>query len=234
MNAHLRRINLDMKDVQALLFDLDNTLMDRDYTFRSFSTQFVQDLLGHLESTAAQQVIEEMILRDADGYRDKDGYFEELSQVLPWQSPVSAADIRIYYDEHYAGHGAAMRHAETILNYCRERGYRLGLVTNGKIDIQHAKIDLLGIRQHFNVIVISAEEGISKPDSEIYGLALERMGVDADHTVFIGDHPINDIWGAGKAGMKGIWLQRNHQWDDNLDVVPWKTIRELDELKDIL
>ncbi|MDQ0193324.1 HAD family hydrolase [Paenibacillus wynnii] len=223
-----------MKEVQAIIFDLDNTLMDRDYTFRSFSTQFVQDLLGHLEPEAAEQVVEEMILRDADGYRDKDGFFEELSQVLPWQTHVTAADIRAYYDEKYAGHGAVMKHAETILNYCRDRGYILGLLTNGKKDIQHAKIDLLSLRHHFKDIVISAEVGISKPDPEIYQLALERLGVDAAHTLFIGDHPVNDIWGAGKAGMKGIWLRRNHIWDDHLDICPWKIINELDELKEIL
>ena len=223
-----------MKDVHALLFDLDNTLMDRDYTFRSFSVQFVRDLLGHLESEVAGQVVEDMILRDADGYRDKDGYFEELSQTLPWQTQVTAADIRAYYDENYAGHGAIMKHAESILNYCRDKGYVLGLVTNGKKDIQHAKIDLLNLRHYFKVIVISGEVGISKPDPDIYRLTLERLGVDADHSLFIGDHPVNDIWGAGKAGIDGIWLRKNHVWDHNLDILPWKTIHELDELKKIL
>ncbi|WP_410510941.1 HAD family hydrolase [Paenibacillus sp. BR2-3] len=223
-----------MKEVQALLFDLDNTLMDRDHTFRSFCTQFVQDILGHLEPDSAQKVVEDMIVRDADGYRDKDGFFEELSQVLPWQNPVPASDIRAYYDESYSAHGAIMKHAETVLDYCKERGYILGLVTNGKKDIQHAKIDLLGLRHYFQVIVISAEEGISKPDPEIYRLALERLGADPGKTLFIGDHPVNDIWGAGKAGMEGIWLRRNHMWDETLDIRPWKTISGLDELKNIL
>ena len=223
-----------MNNIQALLFDLDNTLMDRDHTFRSFSMQFVQDLLGHLEPAAAEQVVEEMIVRDADGYRDKDGFFEELSQVLPWQNAVSAAQIRAYYDENYAGHGAAMKDAEAILEYCRDRGYILGLVTNGKIDIQHAKIDLLNIRHYFKELIISAEVGIQKPNPEIYRLALERLGFDAAQTLFIGDHPVNDIWGAGKAGIAGIWLRRNHQWDELLDLTPWKTINELDELRGIL
>jgi putative hydrolase of the HAD superfamily len=223
-----------MKEVQALIFDLDNTLMDRDYTFRSFSTQFVQDFLGHLEPKEAQAVIEDMILRDADGYRDKDGFFAELSEVLPWEQPVTAGHIRAYYDESYINHGAPMKHAEEILRYCQERGYVLGLVTNGKKDIQNTKIDILGLRDYFKVIVISGEVGIAKPSPEIYQLAVERLGVTADETLFIGDHPVNDIWGAGKAGLEGIWLQRKHAWDDQLDIKPWKRINELDELKSIL
>ncbi|WP_342479951.1 HAD family hydrolase [Paenibacillus sp. FSL L8-0340] len=223
-----------MNKVQALLFDLDNTLMDRDSTFRSFSEQFVRDFLGHLQPEEAQRVVEDIIVRDADGYRDKDGFFAELSEVLPWEKAVSAADIRTYYDETYTGHGALMKYAEDILNYCREQGYILGLVTNGKKQIQYGKIDLLGLRGFFKSIVISGEAGISKPDPAIYRLALERLGTTAEQTLFIGDHPVNDIWGAGKAGMETIWLKRNHEWDDKLDVHPWKTIHELDELKGIL
>ncbi|OKP85936.1 hydrolase [Paenibacillus sp. P3E] len=223
-----------MRKVQALLFDLDNTLMDRDHTFRSFSRKFVQDFLGHLEPREAERVVEDIILRDADGYRDKDGFFAELSDVLPWQKPLSAIDIRAYYDKTYITHGALMKHAAHILEYCRERGYILGLVTNGKKDIQYGKIDLLQLRGYFKAIVISGEVGISKPDPEIYRHALDRLGAAAEETLFIGDHPVNDIWGAAKAGMETIWLKRNHPWDEQLDALPWKTIHELDELKTII
>ncbi|AIQ53132.1 HAD family hydrolase [Paenibacillus sp. FSL R7-0331] len=223
-----------MRIKEALLFDLDNTLMDRDQTFRSFSTQFVKDALGHLSEEEAQQVIEDIIVRDADGYRDKNGFFAELSEVLPWQTPLSAAEIRAYYDKNYAGYGAAMRHAAEILQYSREKGYILGLVTNGYKDLQDGKIDLLGLRGYFKAIVISGEVGIRKPDPAIYKLALEQLGASAEQTLFIGDHPVNDIWGAGKSGMDTVWLKRNHPWDDGLDVQPWRTINELDELKGII
>jgi putative hydrolase of the HAD superfamily len=110
----------------------------------------------------------------------------------------------------------------------------MGLVTNGRKDIQDGKIDLLALREYFAAIVISGEAGIAKPDPDIYRLALERLGYAAEETLFIGDHPVNDIWGAGKAGMATIWLRRNHAWDDKLDVQPWKIIDELDELKAII
>lgn len=223
-----------MKEVQALLFDLDNTLMDRDHTFRSFSRKFVQDFLGHMGPEEAERTVEDIIVRDADGYRDKDGFFAELSDVLPWRKKVTAADIRAYYDRTYITHGALMKHAVEMLEYCRERGYTLGLVTNGKKDIQYGKIDLLKLRGYFKAIVISGEAGISKPDPEIYRFALERLESTAEETLFIGDHPVNDIWGAAKAGMETIWLKRNHPWDEKLDAHPWKTIHELDELKSIL
>ncbi|MEK3905059.1 HAD family hydrolase [Paenibacillus sp. FSL R7-0179] len=223
-----------MREVQALLFDLDNTLMDRDQTFRSFSMKFVQDFLGHLSGEQAVQVVEDMIIRDADGYRDKDGFFAELSEVLPWEKALTAAEIRAYYDETYIRHGAIMKHALETLEYCRDRGYPLGLVTNGGTDIQYGKIDLLGLRGYFRTIVISGEAGISKPDPAIYRLALERLGSTAEQTIFIGDHPVNDIWGAARSGMDTIWLKRNHAWDESLNVKPVAVIQELEELRGII
>ncbi|QUL52493.1 HAD family hydrolase [Paenibacillus tritici] len=223
-----------MREVQALLFDLDNTLMDRDQTFRSFSTKFVSDFLGHLSEEQTARVVEDMIVRDADGYRDKDGFFAELSEVLPWEKALTAAEIRDYYDETYLAHGAMMKHAVQTLEYCRDRGYPLGLVTNGSTDIQYGKIDLLGLRGYFRTIVISGEVGISKPDPRIYQLALERLGSTAEQTLFIGDHPVNDIRGAAESGMDTIWLKRNHPWDESLNVKPIAIIQELDELRGIL
>ncbi|WP_151736258.1 HAD family hydrolase ['Paenibacillus yunnanensis' Narsing Rao et al. 2020] len=220
-----------MEEMKGILFDLDNTLMDRDSTFRGFSTQFVCDKLGHLAPEEAQRVVEDIIVRDQDGYRDKNGFFRELSDVLPWDTKLSAEEIRDYYETNYAGHGAIMKDAIDVLEYCRSKGYVLGLVTNGEQAIQDGKIDLLGLRKYFKAIVISGAVGIRKPDPAIYKLALERMETAAAHTLFIGDHPVNDIWGAGKAGMTTIWLKRNHAWDDSLDVHPWKTIHELDELR---
>ncbi|AIQ64342.1 hydrolase [Paenibacillus stellifer] len=219
---------------KALLFDLDNTLMDRDSTFRSFGTQFISHYFGHLNSSEQLVLVEDMIVRDADGYRDKDGFFHELSEVLPWKEPVTAADIREYYDTNYAGHGALMKDAVECLEYLAASGYVLGLVTNGKSDIQRGKIEMLNLGDYFKTIVISGEAGISKPDEAIYRLALERLGFGAEETLFIGDHPVNDIWGAGRTGMQGIWLRRNHPWDDKLGVRPWRTIDELCELKEIL
>lgn len=223
-----------MREVQGLLFDLDNTLMDRDQTFRSFSTAFARKFLSHLNEEQTAQVVEDIIVRDADGYRDKDGFFAELSGVLPWQKAVSAEEIREYYDETYIRHGAIMKHAAETLEYCKRRGYPLGLVTNGSRDIQYGKIDLLGLRGYFRTIVISGEVGIWKPDPGIYQLALKRLGTPADKTLFIGDHPVNDIEGAARAGMKTVWLKRNHSWDDSLQARPVATIQELDELQQII
>lgn len=108
------------------------------------------------------------------------------------------------------------------------------MLTNGYSLLQNGKIDTLQLRRFFDQIVISEETGYRKPDERIYRIALERLGTSAEETLIIGDHPENDIWGAAQAGIRGIWLRRNHTWSDRLQGRPWQEISELDEIVTIL
>ncbi|GJM80905.1 hypothetical protein HMSSN139_34010 [Paenibacillus sp. HMSSN-139] len=61
--------------LKAVLFDLDNTLMDRDHTFRSFASQLVRECLVPMDEMRREALVAEMIERDRDGYRPKEGFF---------------------------------------------------------------------------------------------------------------------------------------------------------------
>ncbi|MNN73951.1 Pyrimidine 5'-nucleotidase YjjG [compost metagenome] len=91
------------------------------------------------------------------------------------------------------------------------------------------------LRHFFDAIIVSGDLGIKKPDERIYRIALERLGASAEETVIVGDHPVNDIWGAAQLGIRGIWLLRNHKWNEELQGgKPWKEINELNELLPLL
>ena len=65
-----------------------------------------------------------------------------------------------------------------------------------------------GIRKYFDILILSAEEGVAKPDPEIFRRALERAGCEPDEAVMIGDRLDNDIIPAAKLGMKTVWVRR--------------------------
>jgi putative hydrolase of the HAD superfamily len=67
--------------------------------------------------------------------------------------------------------------AVMLINQLKQRGFKLGIITNGSVHWQHAKIDFAGIRSHFDTIVVSDEVGIKKPDSLIFQMALDRLSV---------------------------------------------------------
>ncbi len=219
--------------IKAVIFDLDNTLMDRDHAFRAFSERLVADYLGHVDEGLARDIIGYMRITDADGYREKRGFFEELVERLPWATKPSVDELFAYYQEHYMKEAQLMEYAHQAITACREQGFRLGMLTNGTYEIQYGKVLHLGLEDKFDVILTSGEAGIKKPDKQIYEMILERLGTSGAETVFVGDHPVNDIWGAAQVGMRGVFLRRSFAWDDELGMKPWRTIDELDELEAI-
>ncbi|MGG6311235.1 HAD family hydrolase [Paenibacillus macerans] len=221
--------------LKAVLFDLDNTLMDRDYTFRHFARQLVRECLVPMEEAQQDRLVTEMIESDADGYRPKEGFFLELIETLPWSKKPALYELKQYYDRNYMAHAKAMDFAAETLETCRSMGLRLGIITNGYSHLQHGKIDRLNLRAYFDAIIVSGDVDIGKPDPRIYRLALERLGTRPEETIIVGDHPRNDIWGAAQAGLRGIWLRRKHAWDEGLDGgKPWRTVSELNEIPELL
>lgn len=221
--------------LRAVLFDLDNTLMDRDHTFKSFAEQLVDECLESVNSGTRQRLVDYMIESDADGYRSKDGYFQELIDNLPWSGTMTMSRLKEYYSQHYMSHAKVMNYAMDAIEACKINGLKLGIITNGISQLQHGKIDRLELRNHFDTIVVSGDIEIKKPDKRIYLTALDQLGVTAEETVIIGDHPRNDIWGAAQVGIKGVWLRRKHVWSSELDDgAPWKIIDELNELSGII
>jgi putative hydrolase of the HAD superfamily len=102
---------------------------------------------------------------------------------------------------------AAFADALTFLDVAREAGLALAVVTNGSTIAQRAKIDLLG-RERFASVVVSAEHGVAKPDAAVFRIALDELGVASTEAVHIGDHPVNDVEGARRAGIPAILLDR--------------------------
>ena len=57
-----------------------------------------------------------------------------------------------------------------------------------------------------DVVVVSGDEGMSKPDPRIFQIALDRLGVTAPQAVMVGDSWATDITGATRAGIRAVWF----------------------------
>lgn len=80
--------------------------------------------------------------------------------------------------------------------------YRTGLLSNAWDDLRET-LQRLGLADALDALVISAEEGLLKPDPAIYRLALERLGVTPAQAVFVDDREEN-IAAARALGMHGV------------------------------
>jgi HAD superfamily hydrolase (TIGR01549 family) len=97
--------------------------------------------------------------------------------------------------------------AVPTLERLKSEGYKLGLVSNAPPDTLKA-IDALGLPRYLPTIVVSGIVGFSKPNPEIFRIALRRAESEANETVHVGDLYEADVLGARNAGIKGVLIDR--------------------------
>lgn len=85
--------------------------------------------------------------------------------------------------------------------------YSLGIIANQPPGTRK-RLHRHGILQFFDLIVASAEEGLSKPDRRIFETALQKSGCAPDQAVMIGDRIDNDILPARQLGMHTVWVRQ--------------------------
>ncbi len=120
---------------------------------------------------------------------------------------------------------------ETVL-WLRERGCRLGLVTNGAADAQRYKIDRFDLAGHFEAIFIEGELGFGKPDPRVFRRALETFGVDPADAWMIGDNLEWDVAPPQSLGMRGLWIDgRGDGLPAGHSVQPDRVLRSLADLR---
>ena len=112
----------------------------------------------------------------------------------------------------------------------QDRGYRIGLISNFEGWLEKLLIEL-EVGHLFDTTVISAVEGIEKPDPAIYELALRRAGVSADRSAMVGDSPANDVEPAARVGMVPVLLDRAGVHEAGPERA---TVSSLEDLPDLL
>ena len=94
-----------------------------------------------------------------------------------------------------------------ILETLKAKGYKLGIIANQAPGTEE-RLKRYGILHFFDVVVASAEEGVSKPDPRIFEIALQRANSLPCEAAMIGDRLDNDIAPAKALGMNTIWIQQ--------------------------
>ena len=130
------------------------------------------------------------------------------------------------------------------LRWLKERGYRLGSVTNRGWAGPRFQQELrdLGLAELFEVVAVSCQVGYVKPHPRIYRYALDRMEIGPEEAVMVGDNLRGDVWGAKTMGMTAVWRRPPvgepvEETEDRPEaqeiVIPDHTIDTLSEIKDL-
>lgn len=96
---------------------------------------------------------------------------------------------------------------ENILKTLYEKGYHIGVIANQSLGTEK-RLENWGLMKYIELVIASAEEGVAKPDIEIFLRALNRSDCSPENAVMIGDRIDNDIEPANRLGMKTIWVKQ--------------------------
>lgn len=121
--------------------------------------------------------------------------------------------------------------ARVVLRSLRQRGYRLGLVSNVS-PLAARPIDRLGLRGCFDAAVLSFEVGLLKPDPAIFQLACSQLGVIPAECAFVADGGFGELDAAAALGMLAVRVRLPNQSPDYGSSQRWD--REIDDLKELL
>jgi HAD superfamily hydrolase (TIGR01549 family) len=201
--------------LQAILFDVDDTLFDRngaqllvlDVIARELGNVFAgidrqamadafleSDRVTTLELYGDKPVVEGVRLRRARVFLDLLGLDE-----------AHADAIAALYVEAYPRMNAPVDGAKAVVEALAPR-FQLGVVSNGLPDVQYQKLETLGIRHFFDCVVLSEELGIRKPDPRIFWHATGLLGREPGECLYVGDSHSADVVGGKEAGLQVCWL----------------------------
>jgi len=204
-----------------IFFDLGFTLIDESRAVQARIERTVERLRGTPQECSRKEFTA-MMQRAAQ--QNAHPYATVMEQLgLAWREPFPKN-----LESPYPG-------AEPLLKHLQGR-CRLGVIANQSTGTRQ-RLREWGLAQYFDVIVSSDEEGLEKPDSLMFYLALERAGCKPEQAIMVGDRLDNDIAPAKRLGMRTIWVRQG--WGGvpepkTKEETPDERVNTLEELWDIL
>ena len=217
--------------VKAVFFDFDDTLQSRKGAYRLYCEAFLSKYFPKIGAPEREAKLDEMEALVDGGYKDREVYFPELIELWQWKDHPPLQELYDSFNLEFGKYIVLLPGAVETLQTLKRRGYILGAVTNGVSSLQNIKLDTAGIRDLFDVVVVSGDIGIYKPDRRIFDEACRRAGVKNEEALFVGDHPVNDIDGALGAGMPAIRMNYGDFQNKGLGK---QTVAEIEDIRQVL
>lgn len=214
---------------KAVIFDMGGTLLHFKRqgagTWREFETPGMRGVYQYLLEQGHELQVDEdtfvaaMFDRLSEGWEQATGghlnvHLHDLiaatahDHILTLDEAAIIAAAQRYGLPLRDGVQAAPGAIET-LQAIRERGFRIGLVSNtiwpGEMHLED--LAQMGILPYLEHTIFSGDAGMWKPQPQVFAHMLDALGVAAQHAVFVGDSPREDIAGAQSVGMRAVWVR---------------------------
>lgn len=208
-----------MEDIRAITLDLDDTLWPIAPVIESAEDRLYAWLSANCPAVARSHDVEtmrnarlEVIQLDAQVAHDvTEVRRRSLHRIIVVEGGYPDGYVDLAMEEFLTHRNKVELFPDVLPFLHRARAqYPLLSVTNGNADLHR-----IGLGELFDCQVSARDVGAAKPDARMFLAACEHLDLRPAQVLHIGDHPVHDILGAARVGMKTVWINRSEaRWED--------------------
>lgn len=208
-----------MKKITDVFFDLDHTLWDFETNSKvAFESIFKKHALPIRMDKFLNYYVpinakfwklfrDEKISQETLKY----GRLKETFEIIKIKaSPELIQELASDYLMELPMSNTLFEGTHEILQYLKNKGYAMHIITNGFEKVQLEKLRNSKINHYFNQIITSESVGVKKPNPLVFKEALKKAQVAATNAIMIGDNWEADIMGAKNVGLDVIYCNFGH------------------------
>ncbi len=200
------------KKIKGVLVDFDNTLYEYDPCHKVGLEASYSRYSAFYKNVSYEKFIE-MYKKAQDLVKPKTHeqaashsrllYFQKMVEMQEGKTNIeNIFALEEAYWSNFQKKIVLQKYLVDFLTNCKKNGIKVCLITDLTTSVQFRKITDAGVDKLIDFVVTSEEAGAEKPNSSIFYLALDKLGVSSDEVIMIGDNKIKDIDGASKLGIE--------------------------------
>ena len=216
-----------IESIDTLIFDLDNTLIDRNAAMRQTIQNWLTD--QGCKGKRLQTALNDCMQHDNWGYADRLEFSAWMLGKYGKSKETTPIQIQQLLHIHNSRNVQPEVQVQTLLQDLRNH-FLLVLATNGGSRTQRAKIQHTQLEHFFQpeAIFVSGEMEFEKPDPRYFHKIIKDLRLDEKRTVVIGDNLTNDIRAANECGMYTCWVSHGRERENGTE--PTMTISNITEI----
>ncbi|MBS3140598.1 HAD-IA family hydrolase [Candidatus Woesearchaeota archaeon] len=231
--------------IKAIIFDYWNTLTNCEVTEKTLKNATLKSY-NYLKSKNYNITFDELLERRKSGFLKYNEWAvknrkeltpeESFKKYIFYDINIEEEDIKkvIEINEKYDHKHKFKENLKETLIKLKNKGYKLGIISNAwtRLTLFHLNQD--GIRNLFDVIILSCDYGVRKPSKEIFNITIKKLNVNKEECIFVGDDHEDDIYGANNFGIFCTLGMKPIKIKPKIEYMPQYYIEEIYEIEDLI
>ena len=220
-----------MKNVKAIIFDAYGTLFDVNSAAEKCKDKIGDKWEGFANFWRTTQLeytwLRSLMKRHEDFWKVTEDSLDKSMNLFKIDKSMKNELLNLYKVLN------TFPEVRDVLNKLKEKNYKLAILSNGTPKLLNELVSSNNLNNIFDDIFSIEEVGIYKPDAKVYDMPVKKYKIQKEEIVFLSANTW-DVSGGGNYGYSSIWVNRNNGIFDNLDYVPKKEVKNLNQLLDIV